>query len=251
MARLTLHRPDRLNAMTAEMFGELTEVAERLRLDDGVRAVVLTGAGGGFCAGYDLDAAAGFPEAGTAELLALQDTAWRALHAVYALPKPVVAAVHGPAAGGGFSLSLTADIRLAGTSARFQAVFVRIGLSGGDLGASWLLPRLVGTGLAAELLYTGRPVLAEEAVRIGLVNRVVEDAALATEAVELAAQIAEHAPLAVQLTKRSLRANVDAPALLGALELESRAQVALLREPATTEAVARLRHTRRQRPTAD
>ena len=248
MARLTLHRPDRLNAMTAEMFGELTEAAERLRLDDGVRAVVLTGAGAGFCAGYDLDAAAAFPTAGTAELLALQDTAWRALHAVYALPKPVIAAVRGPAAGGGFSLSLAADMRLAGTSARFQAVFVRIGLSGGDLGASWLLPRLVGTGLAAELLYTGRPVLAEEAVRIGLANRVVDDAELAADAVELAAQIAAHAPLAVQLTKRSLRANIDAPALLGALELESRAQVALLREPATTEAIDRLH---RPRPSPD
>jgi len=248
VARLTLHRPDRLNAMTAEMFGELTEAAERLRLDDGVRAVVLTGAGAGFCAGYDLDAAAAFPTAGTAELLALQDTAWRALHAVYALPKPVIAAVRGPAAGGGFSLSLAADMRLAGTSARFQAVFVRIGLSGGDLGASWLLPRLVGTGLAAELLYTGRPVLAEEAVRIGLANRVVDDAELAADAVELAAQIAAHAPLAVQLTKRSLRANIDAPALLGALELESRAQVALLREPATTEAIDRLR---RPRPSPD
>ncbi|MDT7640753.1 MAG: hypothetical protein QOC83_5041 [Pseudonocardiales bacterium] len=242
VARLTLHRPDRLNAMTAEMFTELTEVAERLRVDDSVRAVVLTGAGAGFCAGYDLAAAGDFPAADTADLLALQDTAWRALHAVYALPKPVVAAVHGPAAGGGFSLSLAADIRLAGASARFQAVFVRIGLSGGDLGTSWLLPRIVGTGLAAELLYTGRPVYAEEAVRIGLANRAVGDGELAAEAVELAGQIAAHAPLAVQLTKRSLRANVDAPALLGALELESRAQVALMREPATTEAVSRLRN---------
>jgi enoyl-CoA hydratase/carnithine racemase len=131
---------------------------------------------------------------------------------------------------------------VAGASARFQAVFVRIGLSGGDLGTSWLLPRIVGTGLAAELLYTGRPVYAEEAVRIGLANRAVGDGELAAEAVELAGQIAAHAPLAVQLTKRSLRANVDAPALLGALELESRAQVALMREPATTEAVSRLRN---------
>ncbi|MDT7558247.1 MAG: hypothetical protein QOI68_2717, partial [Pseudonocardiales bacterium] len=143
VARLTLHRPDRLNAMTAEMFTELTEVAERLRVDDSVRAVVLTGAGAGFCAGYDLAAAGDFPAAATADLLALQDTAWRALHAVYALPKPVIAAVHGPAAGGGFSLSLAADMRLAGTSARFQAVFVRIGLSGADLGTSWFLPRIV------------------------------------------------------------------------------------------------------------
>jgi len=113
--------------------------------------------------------------------------------------------VNGPAAAGGFSLSLAADIRLAGESARFQAVFVRIGLSGADLGTSWLLPRLVDTGLAAELLYTGRAVHAEEAARIGLVNRVVSDSSL------------------------------------DALELESRAQVSLMREPATTHAVNRLR----------
>jgi enoyl-CoA hydratase/carnithine racemase len=242
VARVTLYRPEQLNAMTAVMFRELASVFAQFATDDGVRAVVLAGAGAGFCAGYDLDAAGRFASSGTARLYALQDLAVRALHAVYALPKPVVAAVHGPAAGGGFSLALAADIRLAGESARFQAVFVRIGLSGADLGTSWLLPRLVGTGLAAELLYTGRPVHAEEAVRIGLANRVVTDSSLAAEAVELAAAIAEHAPLAVQLTKRSLRAGVDAPSLLSALELESRAQVSLMREPATTHAINRLRH---------
>ena len=245
VARVTLHRPGRLNAMTEVMFRELASVFAEFAADDGVRAVVLAGAGAGFCAGYDLDAAGDFERTGTAELYALQDLAVRALHAVYALPKPVVAAVHGPAAGGGFSLALAADIRLAGESARFQAVFVRIGLSGADLGTSWLLPRLVGTGLAAELLYTGRPVHAEEAARIGLANRVVPDSSLAAEAVELAAAIAEHAPLAVQLTKRSLRANVDAPSLLSALELESRAQVSLMREPATAHAV---NHLRRRTP---
>lgn len=230
VVRLTLHRPHRLNAMTAEMFVELAEVAEHIRLDDSVRAVVLSGAAGGFCAGYDLEAAKGFAATSTAELLDLQDTAWRALHAIYSLPKPVIAAVHGAAVGGGFSLSLAADVRLAGTSARFQAIFIRRGLSGADLGTSWFLPRMVGTGLAAELLYTGRPVYAEEAVRIGIANRAVADEVLLDEADELARQIAEHAPLAVALTKRSLRANVDAPSLLTALEMESRAQVSLMHE---------------------
>jgi enoyl-CoA hydratase/carnithine racemase len=241
VAQLTLDRPARLNAMTGAMFAELAEVAARLAEDTSVRAVLLTGAGTAFCAGYDLDDAARFPDSGTDELYALQDRAVRALHAVYALPKPVVAAVRGAAAGGGFSLSLAADIRLAGESARFQAVFVRIGLSGGDLGASWLLPRLVGTGLAAEILYTGRPVYAAEAARIGLANRAVPDAALLDEALDLAEQMAAHPPLAVSLTKRSLHASVDAPSLAAALELESRAQVSLMRDPATTTAIAHLR----------
>jgi enoyl-CoA hydratase/carnithine racemase len=140
----------------------------------------------------------------------------------------VIAAVRGPAVGGGFCLSLAADLRLAGASARFQPVFVRLGLSGGDMGASWLLPRLIGAGLAAELLYTGRAVRAEEAARVGLANRVLADADLLQEAVALAATIAAHEPLGVRLTKRSLRANAEAPSLAAALELESRAQVLLL-----------------------
>ena len=241
VAQVTLDRPQRLNAMTSVMFTELIDTFGRLREDDAVRAVVLTGAGGGFCAGYDLDDAAKFTSSDTRGLYALQDLGVRALQAVYGLPKPVIAAVHGPAAGGGFSLSLAADMRIAGASARFQAVFVRIGLSGADLGTSWLLPRIVGTGLAAEILYSGRPVHAEEAARVGLANRVVEDDALVGHAVELAASIAEHAPLAVELTKRSLHANVDAPSLASALEMESRAQVGLMREPRTTSAVSRLR----------
>jgi enoyl-CoA hydratase/carnithine racemase len=241
VARLTLHRPERLNAMTAGLFAELVGAADALRADPSVRAVVLTGAGDGFCAGYDLEAAARFPATDTAGLFALQDLAVRALYAVYALPVPVVAAVHGPAAGGGFSLALAADLRVAAENARFQAVFVRLGLSGGDLGASWLLPRLVGAGPAAEILYTGRAVGAVEAERIGLVNAVVAPGELASWAVELATRIAAQPGLGVAMTKRSLRANQEVPSLLAALELESRAQVALMREPEVTDAVAELR----------
>lgn len=243
---MTLNRPERLNAMTSLMFSELIEVFEQLRDDDSVCAVVLTGAGRGFCAGYDLDDAGKFSSSDTRGLYALQDLAVRALQAVYSLPKPVIAAVHGPAAGGGFSLALAADMRLAAASARFQAVFVRIGLSGADLGTSWLLPRIVGIGHAAELLYSGRPVLAEEATRIGLANRTVADEDLAGEAVELAASIAAHSPLAVALTKRSLHANIDAPSLASALEMESRAQVGLMREPESTDAVSRVRTAQRE-----
>ena len=241
VARLTLHRPDRLNAMSEAMFAELALVADVLRADGTVRAVVLTGAGEGFCAGFDLEAAARFPATDTAGLFALQDLAVRALHAVYSLPVPVVAAVHGPAAGGGFSLALAADLRVAAENARFQAVFVRLGLSGGDLGASWLLPRLVGAGPAAEILYTGRAVAAAEAARIGLANAVVAPAELAGHAVELASRIAAHSRLGVTMTKRSLRANLEIGSFLAALELESRAQVALMREPVVTDAVADLR----------
>lgn len=241
MAQLTLRRPDQLNAMTATMFAELVGAAERIRDRDDVRAVVLTGAGRGFCGGFDLAHAGTFPERSTAQLLALQDLGVRALHAVYSLPQPVVAAVHGPAAGGGFSLALAADIRIAAASARFSAVFVRLGLSGADLGTSWLLPRIVGAGLAAELLYTGRTVGPEEAVRIKLANSMVDDDAALDAALALTDWIARHETSAVRLTKRSLRANTDAPSFLAALELESRSQVLLMREPATTDAVARLR----------
>jgi len=247
VARVTLDRPDRLNAMTSLMFSEILDTFEQLRADNSVRTVVLAGAGAGFCAGYDLDDAEKFASSDAAGLYALQDLAVRALQAVYSLQKPVIAAVHGPAAGGGFSLSLAADIRLAGDSARFQAVFIRIGLSGADLGTSWLLPRVVGMGLAAELLYSGRPVHADEAVRIGLANRTVGDDALPERAIELASSIAEHSPLALALTKRSLHANVDAPSLASALEMESRAQVGLMREPDSIDAVQRLRAGQRRR----
>lgn len=238
---LTLHRPEALNALNDVMFTELTAAAAELAERGDVRAVLLAGAGSGFCAGYDLAEAAELPRRTLGELYRLQDLAVGAIRAVYDLPKPVIAAVHGPAAGGGLSLALAADIRLAADSARFQAVFVRLGLSGGDLGASWLLPRLVGPGMAAEVLYTGRPIEAEEAVRIGLANRSVPDDQMLDRATELAAAIARSEPLGVALTKRSLRANLDAPSFASALELESRAQVGLLREPATQEAVADIR----------
>lgn len=236
---VTLDRPDRFNAMTRTMFAEIVAVTDDLRDDPSVRAVVLTGAGRAFCGGYDLAGAAEFADLVPADALALQDAGVRALRAVHDLPQPVIAAVAGPAVGGGFSLALAADMRVADPTARFQAVFVRIGLSGADLGTSWLLPRVVGRGIAAELLYTGRAVGADEAGRIGLVNRSAPDGEVVATACALAGEVATHSTTAVRLTKRALDASAES-SFATALETEARAQALLFGDPAVHAAVHRV-----------
>ncbi len=233
----TLNRPDRLNAMTGAMFADLEALADRLTDDASVRALVITGAGRGFCSGYDLADARGLAELAPVEMLAHQETAVRALTAIRHLPFPVIAAVNGAAAGGGLSLALAADIRLAAPTAVFVAAFVKIGLSAGDLGASWLLPRLVGPAHAADLAFTGRTVDADEAERIRLVNRVVRDGEVVDAAVELAGAIAANAPAGVRLTKRALQANLEVGSYAAALELENRGQALLTRTEDMTEAL--------------
>jgi enoyl-CoA hydratase/carnithine racemase len=241
VAVVTLSRPERLNAVNRQMLAELRAVAEQLRADSSVSVVVLTGAGRAFCSGYDLAGAAEFADLGPDGALALQDLGNHALLAVHSLPQPVIAAVRGPAIGGGFSLALAADIRLAASDALFQAAFVRIGMSGADMGASWLLPRIVGRGVAAELMYTARGVDAAEAARIGLANHIVPAESLLPRALELAREILVHPRAGLTLTKRALHANTDAPSLWSALETEARGQALLMGHPETTAAVARLR----------
>jgi enoyl-CoA hydratase/carnithine racemase len=166
------------------------------------------------------------------------------------LPQPVIAAVNGPAAGGGLGLALVADIRLASPTARFNAAFVRIGLSAGDVGVSWSLPRVVGLGRAAEIMLTGRFVDAEEAATIGLVNRVVPEDALLDEAFAVAEQIAANTPFGVTLTKRVLNANVDAGSLSQAVEVENRGQTLATRGQDFREALAAFREKRPAKLTA-
>src|ERR1700760_1642452 len=161
----TLNRPDRLNAMTVPMFDELESVARAVGDDRDVRVVILTGAGNAFCAGYDLDEAEELASLSALGMLDRQERAARALSAIRAIPVPVIAAVNGPAAGGGMSVTLMADIRLGSPAAKVNAAFVRIGLSAGDLGASWLLPRLIGPSAAAEIGFSGRIVEADDAER--------------------------------------------------------------------------------------
>jgi enoyl-CoA hydratase/carnithine racemase len=244
IAVATLNRPDRLNAMTMQMFHELDVLATELDGDDELRVLIITGAGKAFCAGYDLDDADELAGLGALKMLERQEIAARSLLAIRRMRVPVIAAVNGAAAGGGFSLALAADIRIASTAAKFNAAMTRVGLSAGDLGISWLLPRYVGPALAAELAFTGRLVLPEEAERTGLVNAVVEPENLLERATSLAEQICANSPGGVQLSKRALHANMEISSYAAALELENRGQALLTRTSDMSEALAAFKERR-------
>lgn len=241
---ITLDRPAQLNAITFEMFDEMHDLCDRLMSDADARAVVITGRGRGFCAGLDLDEAFTLPDMTSHEMMLGQQRWAGAFIKFHELPQPVIAAVNGPAAGGGLGLALVADIRLADPTARFNAAFVRIGLSAGDVGVSWSLPRVIGMGHAAEMMLTGRFYDAQEAARIGLVNRVVEAEDLLDEAFALAEQIALNSPFGVTLTKRVLNANVDAGSLTNAVEVENRGQTLATRGSDFREALDAFRTKR-------
>lgn len=242
---LTLNRPDRYNAMTNQMFAELERAALDLNDEDDLRIVVLTGAGKSFCAGYDLADAEHLSDLGALGMLNQQERAARALMTVRSMRVPVIAAVNGPAAGGGLALALQADIRLASPEAKFNAAFVRIGLSAGDLGTSWLLTRLVGPAVTSDIAFTGRMVHAEEAARIGLVNSISEPGKLIDDALELAAQIVSNSPGGVQLSKRALHANMEVGSYAAGLELENRGQALLTRSSDMPEALAAFKEKRK------
>jgi len=241
---VTLNRPERLNAVTFEMFDELHELCRTVGKDGSLRAVVMTGAGRGFCAGLDLDEAETLTEMSANEMMLGQEHWAGAMEALHALPQPVIAAVNGAAAGGGLAFALAADIRIASEAARFNAAFVRIGLSAGDIGVSWSLPRIVGLGHASEIMLTGRFVEAEEAKEIGLVNRVVPADQLLDSALETAAQIASNSPFGITMTKRVLMANVDAGSLRNAIEIENRGQTLATRGDDFREALGAFREKR-------
>lgn len=241
---LTLDRPDRANAQTSEMFTELGRVADEVAADRGARVLIITGAGRAFCAGYDLDGIAELPSMGAVAFLELQERAARALTGIRRLPIPVIAAVNGAAAGGGLALALAADIRLGSPAAKFGAAFVRIGLSAGDLGTSWLLPRLVGYGHAAEMAFTGRVVLADEAERIGLVNRIVRDGDVVDAARELAAEIVRNSPFGIEISKRAMQLNLETGSFAAAIDLENRGQTLLTTTADFAEAATAFREKR-------
>ena len=192
VVQITLNRPAKLNAMTTELVTGLHEALDDIAVDPDARVVILTGAGRGFCAGLDLGGFGDPPHSAhlgpTQRGFATQRLIANLIPHLRSLPQPVIAAVNGPAAGGGFALVLGSDVRLAARTARFNAAFVRIGLSACDIGTSWLLPRLVGVARAQELMLTGRIFDAEEAYRIGLVVDVVDDDTLLDAALVKAAR---------------------------------------------------------------
>ena len=241
VAVLELNRPKQLNAINDAMVGELNHALAALAADDSVHAVVLTGAGRGFCSGIDMrDFGPRLPEATDPAIdrLRFQETMAALPQALRDIPQPVIAAVNGPCVGAGFALCLAADIRICSTAATFGNAAILLGLSGAEMGMSYFLPRIVGTSVAADWMLTGRTVSADEADRRGLVSELVVAADLLGRALELATRIAELTPLGVQLTKRALQVNADASGLDAALELENRNQVL---SHATEEAAARRR----------
>jgi enoyl-CoA hydratase len=224
VAWLTLNRPDRLNALNRALVGELRDFFAALPADRETRVVVLRGAGRAFCAGLDLreppDGGGGVPDGlrGQRRISEIPMLMRRA-------PQAIVACVQGPACGGGFALALASDVRIAGASARMNAAFIRIGLSGCDIGVSYFLPRLVGASLASELILTGRFIEAERALQLGLVSRVVPDGELDAAAREIAGEMLATSPLGLRLSKECLNASLDAASLESVIAMEDRNQI--------------------------
>lgn len=244
IAVLTLNRPERLNALRRETVQRLRAELDALATDNSVRVLVLTGAGRGFCAGLDLGAPLQAAEGGqpaprsVASLNEGQELFAGMVLRLRALPQTVIAAVNGVAVGAGFALTLGADLRIAAPAAAFHVGAVRIGLTAGECGISYHLPRLIGAARAFELMLTGRPLPADEAERIGLVASVVPAAELLPQALALAQQVLRNSPYATRHTKQLMWANLEAPSLGAAIELENRAQLLALMTEDFHEAVA-------------
>ncbi len=231
IALVTLDRPDRLNAMTHELVADLHAALGGIADDRSIRVVVLTGAGRGFCAGLDLTGP-GTPPGGDGQGRVVsgmrgQQHIAALVPRLRSLPQPVIAAVNGPAAGGGLALALASDVRLAAPTATFGAAFVKLGLSGCDIGVSWLLPRLIGASRAFELMLTGRQIPAAEAERLGIVSRVVpeDEGTVVDAALGVAEEIAANSPLGVWMTKEVMWSQLEVGSLQAGIDLENRTQI--------------------------
>ncbi len=232
IALVTLNRPDAYNALHHELVLELRDLFRQLSASRQYRAIVFTGAGKAFCAGADLKTLSqpgdipgteGMGQLGF--VYKFQEALAELMLAIRECDKPVIAAVNGVAVGGGLALSLASDLRLASERARFGSVFIKTGLSSCDVGTSYLLPRIVGPHRAAELMMTGRIIDANEALNCQLALEVLPPEQLLPRAQELAEQICANSEYGVWMTKKGLWANLDAPSLRHAMELENRTQV--------------------------
>ena len=238
---ITFNRPNRLNAIDFQFVEDLHDYLNKLENNLSIRVVILTGEGRAFCSGLDLkDGQVIFKKKVPENLqkfkyFQLKDKIKRATivqklisHLMVTLrriPQPVIAAIKGAAYGGGLSFALASDIRIAGESAKFCNAYINIGLSGADCGSSYWLPRLIGFSRAAEIMYTGRVIDAQEADKIGLVSKVVPDDEILNEALNVAKEILTKSPIGLRFTKDALNMNVDAPSLEAATKLENRTQV--------------------------
>ena len=236
VATITLNRPERLNALTFEVYRELTDTFAALRNEPEVRAVVITGAGRAFCSGGDVhDIIGELFKRDMEGLLAFTRMTCELVANIRELHKPVIASLNGTTAGAGACIALASDIRIAAEEAKIAFLFVKVGLSGADMGAAYLLPRVVGLAKATELLYTGDFISAAEAERIGLYNRVVPGNQLKATTQELAERLAQGPAFALAKTKelldREAHMNLEA-----ALECEAQAQAICMQHPDYREA---------------
>lgn len=238
IATITLNRPDRLNAITFEVYHELTDFFAKLRDEKDVRVVVITGAGRAFCSGGDVRDIIGELQGRDAEgLLDFTRLTCELIHNMRALPKPIITSINGTTAGAGACIVLASDIRIAAEEAQIAFVFVKVGLAGTDMGATYLLPRIVGLSKATELLMTGDFIAASEAERIGLYNRVVPRDQLETVTHELAKKLAHGPALGLAKTKEMLNREMHM-SFESALEAEAVAQALCMQTPDFKEAHA-------------
>ena len=236
VATITLDRPERLNALTFEVYAELERAFRALDAEPGVRIIVITGSGRAFCSGGDVQEIIGpLLERDAAGLLEFTTMTCDLIAAIRACRRPVIAALNGTTAGAGAVIAAACDLRIAAESAKIAFLFTRVGLSGADMGAAWLLPRIVGLGRAREILMTGDFLDAAEAYRIGLYNRVVPDGEALPAARELAERLARGPSAALAVTKRALEEE-SAMGLPEALAAEARAQAACMESPNFREA---------------
>jgi enoyl-CoA hydratase/carnithine racemase len=228
VATVTFDRPDRLNALTFEVYADLRDLLTEVEHRGDVSALVLTGAGRGFCSGGDVDAIIGeLRDAGSKELLEFTRMTGAVVERVRRLPMPVIAGVNGVAAGAGAVIALASDLRLVAESASFHFLFTRVGLAGADMGSAYLLPRVVGLGRATEMLLLGDEIGAERAVSVGLASRVVPDAELGEEVTSLARRLADGPAHAYGVTKLLFSREQDMD-LGSAIELEAFAQALMM-----------------------
>ena len=228
IASITFNRPDRLNALTFEAYADLRDLLAELPHREDARVLVITGTGRGFCSGGDVEDIIGaLQKMDSRDLLDFTRMTGSVVQRMRELPMPVIAAVNGAAAGAGAVIALAADIRLVARSATFAFLFTRVGLAGADMGAAYLLPRVVGLGRAAELLLLGEDVEADRAVEIGLANRVMDDEELPRQTTVLASRLAEGPAAAHAATKLALGREQDMD-LAGALEFEAMTQALLM-----------------------
>jgi enoyl-CoA hydratase/carnithine racemase len=247
IATLTFSRPEKLNALTFEVYADLRDLLEELPQHEESRVLVITGRGKGFCSGGDVNEIIGeLLKMDPAQLLDFTRMTGSVTQKMRECPLPVIASVNGVAAGAGAVIALAADFRILARSATFSFLFSKVGLSGGDMGSAYLLPRLVGAGRATELLMLGEKVTAERALEIGLAGRVVDDAQLESTTRELASRLARGPALAHAGTKMLLTRELDM-GLSGALELDAVTQALLMKSADHAEAYAAFKEGRNPR----